>query len=258
MSLSEARAATHTPRGGASRGVRSTATTRGSDALARLLLADMSGSSEDMPQGVPPSYDWAGHPRAHDISSFRTYDAFSAWGQLYQCAGTPTSPRESVQLRNMQAWILLRGSRRWQRRQLSSSFAGANFPEDYSGASSPGHFVISRTGTAIQMVPRRNAHFWPATGRVPLAGARVAAIVVGVEARLRPSTSGHPCVVLSVGGDMWRSITAVPGTGANGDIGIGRFKRVQRRWRLFTMTAGSLEAPRRPLLPAFAPTDELF
>src|ERR1700755_1243078 len=79
-------------------------------ALSRLLLSDMSQPSERMPQGVPSWYDWAGHPRVRQVKSPRSYRAFTAWGQLYQCAGTSATRGEGVQPRDMQAWALPRGA----------------------------------------------------------------------------------------------------------------------------------------------------
>ncbi len=58
-----------------------------------------------------------------------------------------------------------------------------------------------------------------------------------------------PAWCLSVGGDLWRSLRAQPGGDNSADIGIGRFKRVERRWRLFTMTTVSDAVLDRAPLP---------
>src|SRR6202012_2111265 len=96
-----------------------------------------------------------------------------------------------------------------------------------------------------------NFHFWPGSGRVDQRPAQVSAVVVAVQARLQPlsSNTAAPCLVLSVGGDLWRSRTAGPGGSNSTDIGIGRFKRVERRWRLFTMTTASAALLQRTPAP---------
>lgn len=230
-------------------------------AQARLLLSDMSQPSQRLPAGVPLWYDWAEHPRVHGISGvMRTFRAFTAWGQLYQCAGAFSTPGAAVELRSLQAWVLLRDSPQWRRIQFTSDLGGAAFPEDYAGPTVAGRYSPSPTGTSAELVPGRNFHFWPSAGRVSLNASDVEAVTVAVEARLAPTRdpSAKPCLVLSVGGDMWRSLDVPAGGSASGDVGIGRFKQVDRNWRLFTMTTASAALLRRRLLPPMSPRTEDF
>jgi hypothetical protein len=194
------------------------------------------------------------------VASPRTFQAFTAWGQLYQCAGTPASSRETVQLRDLQTWVLPRASKTWRRIQSSSAIQGAAFAEDYAGPTVPARYVASPTGTAVRPVSHHNFHFWPSSGRVSLRPTQVAAVVVAVQARLQrqPPASAAPCLVLSVGGDLWRTLRVEPGGSASADIGIGRFKRVQRQWRLFTMTTASTALLARSPLPGIAPAGDDF
>jgi hypothetical protein len=227
--------------------------------LSSLLLSDMSQPSERMPEGVPAWYDWAGHPRARRLASPSSFRAFTAWGQLYQCAGTSATDAEVVEFRDLQSWTLLRGSGKWRRIQFSSQLEGGAFPEDYVGPTLPARYVSTASKTLVRPVAKHNFHFWPGSGRVSIRPARVVAIVVAVEARLRARSAGGtepPCLVLSVGGDAWRSLSAPPGGGNSADVGIGRFKRVQRRWRLFTMTTASSNLLDRFPPPAIAPPDQ--
>lgn len=218
------------------------------DALTQLLVSDMLEPSEKMPQGVPAWYDWAGHPRAQPITG--GFRAFTAWGQLYQCAGTHSTAGETVQLRNIQTWVLYRGQRGWRRLQSSSAMGGAAFPENYVGSSVPGHYTASATGTSVHPVSGRNFHFWPSAGRVSFNASRVTAVTVSVEARL--ASRSNACLVLSVGGDMWRSLAAAPGGSASADVGIGRFKLVDKRWGLYTMTSGSPDLLQKVPPPAIS------
>ncbi len=235
-----------------------TATAAATSAVNRLLVSDMSQPSEKLPQGVPTWYDWATHPRVHAVSSPGSFRAFTAWGQLYQCAGTTASSRETVQLRDMQTWVLPRGSSTWRQIQSSSQLQGAAFAEDFNGPTVAAHYVARASGTSVKPVARHNFHFWPNTGRVSLRPQSVAAIVVAVQARLQPQGGAAPCLVLSVGGDLWRSMTAEPGGDSSSDVGIGRFKRVDRRWRLFTMTTASTSTLDRVPLPGIAPAGDDF
>jgi hypothetical protein len=230
-------------------------------AQTRLLLSDMSEPSQEAPAGVPSWFDWAEHPRVHPISSLmRTFRAFTAWGQLYQCSGTLPTRRAAVELRDLQTWVLLRGSSRWQRIQFSSDLGGAAFAEDYHGPTVAGRYSVSPSGTSAQLVSGHNFHFWPSAGRVSLNPSHVAAITVALEARLQPSpkSAGRPCLVLSVGGDLWRSLIAAPGGSSPADVGIGRFKRVESHWRLFTMATASAGILHQDPLPLISPAADDF
>lgn len=188
-----------------------------------------------------------------------SFHAFTAWGQLYRCAATRSAPDATVDLRNLQAWVLLRHSSTWRRIQLSSDLGGAAFAEDYAGRTEAGRYSASPTGTSAQLVPEHNFHFWPAAGRVGLNSSDVVAVTVALEARVAPAVHGAaPCFVLSVGGDLWTSLTAPSGGSASEDVGIGRFKRVERRWRLFTMTTASPVVLRQAPFPVIAAPGEDF
>lgn len=222
-----------------------------------LLLSDMSRPSERLPQGVPEWWDWAQNPRTRSIAALRRYRAFTAWGQLYPCAGDTQTPRAAVDIRDLQAWVLLRHSSQWQRIQFSSELGGAAFAEDYAGPTRAGRYSTSSTVTSVRMVPGHNFHFWPEGGRVPLNGADVAAITVAAEARLGPMHAANPCLVLSVGGDLWKTLAATTNASAS-DVGIGRFKRVEDGWRLYTMTTASATVLQQTPLPVISPAAEDF
>jgi hypothetical protein len=226
----------------------------------RLLLSDMSNPSERMPAGVPSSFDWAGHPRARPDVLPGAFRAFTAWGQLYQCVGPGPAPRGAVDLKDLQAWVLLRNFHGWRRIQFSSDLSGGAFADDYAGPTVKALYSASPQGTIARLIPEHNFHFWPRSGRVSLDSSDVAAVTVAVEARLEPTAARVPasCLVLSVGGDMWTSLSAAPGGSASADVGIGRFKRVERRWRLFTMTTASTGVLGQMPVPPIAPRAEDF
>ncbi len=226
----------------------------------RLLLSDMSARSERLPEGVPTSFDWARHPRARPIDRTGGFRAFTAWGQLYQCAGTPATPDASVYLRDLQAWVLFRNSASWRRIQFSSDIAGASFADDYAGPTLPGRYSPSSSGTSAQLISGHNFHFWPSSGRVSLDASAVVAVTVALQARLDGNQArvATPCLVLSVGGDTWQSLTATTGGSSSADVGIGRFKLVTSHWRLFTMTTAPARLLQPDPLPPLAPVADDF
>jgi hypothetical protein len=101
------------------------------------------------------------------------------------------------------------------------------------------------------------------TGRVAIDPADIGAVAVVVRARLVAATVSPtlapPCVVLSVGADYWRTTSAVwAGIGRNNvDAAIGRFKRVDLGWRVFTMTTASLPQLATQPVPVVFPRTEL-
>jgi hypothetical protein len=227
--------------------------------LTRLLQSDMSQPSQALPQGVPTWYDWATHPRPNPVHDPGSYRAFTPWGQLYQCAGTRVQPGETTQLRDLQTWVLLRGSDRWTRVQETSAMSGGAFAEDYAGPTIAADYSSGDTATVVHPVRGHNFHFWPEQGRIPLRPSRVRAVTVAVQARLAAlrAPAGHePCLTLSVGGDLWGSFDSTQS--ANQDIGIGRFKRVEPRWRLFTMSTASDAILDRDPPPAIGPSRFAF
>lgn len=222
-----------------------------------LLQSDMSRPSERLPEGVPGWWDWAEHPRTRSLAPLRRYRAFTAWGQLYRCAGSAPAPRATVEIRDLQTWVLLRHSSRWERIQFSSKLGGAAFAEDYAGQTAPGLYSASSTETSVHMVPGHNFHFWPDAGRVALNAADITAITVAAEARLEPKNAAGACLVLSVGGDLWKALTATSNVSAS-DVGIGRFKQVERRWRLFTMSTAPAAVLQQHPLPVLSPAADDF
>ena len=205
-----------------------------------LLASDMRRRSEALPHGVPLSYDWAASPRVGYIRKARDFKAFTGWGQLYRCARSVRTPRQPIQLRDMQSWALERATGSWRLLQSSERVRGASYPEDFKGRTKKAD-VLRQTSraTTVRLVPSYNFHFWPESGRASLNVSQVRAVAVVFRARFAPNGLRRrpPCAVLGAGGDFWKSTTDSPGKFISPvDAGIGRLKRVRKGWRLFSMT----------------------
>ncbi len=214
--------------------------------VAALLASDMSERSEVLPHGVPLRNDWARHPRAGEPVGVPGFSAFTAWGQIYRCAGS-RAEAPPVELRDLQAWAYYPGDG-WVRLQRSSHLSGGAYAEDFHRNRSVPALIrkADSTATVVKLRAGYNFHFWPRGGRVTLRRAKATAYVVSMRARYAAPALASDCAVLSVGADFWRTATApFAGSGTNNvDAGIGRFKRVSRDWRVFTMTTVISDAVR--------------
>jgi hypothetical protein len=225
--------------------------------VAQMLTADMTTQNKVLPHGVPPWYDWAKGPRPRRVAPPADFSAFTAWGQLYRCADSAFDADDTIQMRDLQTWLLVDG--RWRRVQRSSALGGSAFAEDYARPSVAARVVARRaSGTRVRMREGYNFHFWPGRGRVALDPRRVGDVAVVVSARRIRHGASAGCFVLSVGADYWRSRTASAGATNVSDAGIGRFKRVGRRWRAFSMTTASADTLSRHPLPLRLPARELW
>jgi hypothetical protein len=226
--------------------------------VVRMLPSDMTAPGEVRPHGVPPSYDWANGPRPRRSAPPADFTAVTAWGQLYRCAGAPADRDDTIELRDLQLWTLIGG--RWKQAQQPSVVDGSSFPESYMGRPVAARVVArGRTSTSVRMRAGYNFHFWPGTGRVRFDARKVQALAVIVTARRIAHGRASGCVALNVGADYWRSISAPAAGSANAnDAGIGRFKRVTRRWRAFSMTTASAQTLTRHPLRLRVPASELW
>ena len=224
--------------------------------LSALMLTDMGRPGEARPHGVPATYDWAGHGRRRPIPR-RGYAAFIPWGHLYNCASSHVATREPVELRNLDGWVLRRSTGSWTAVRRSSELSGGAFPERYAGQTlAPNIVRQDGMSTVVRLTPEHNFHFWPAQGRASVPSTDIQAIAVTVRARFVHRTNA--CAVLGVGGDLWRTVSQRSGGPGNvTDVGIGRFKRVDARWRAFTMTTASAALLDLHPVPSDIPAAEL-
>lgn len=236
-----------------------------SNPLTALLWSDMHRAHEVAPQGVPPAFNWARRPRLNMGNNPRGFRALLGWGQLYPCAGDSAGLHGPVELQSLDTWVLSRSTGRWSRFEASRQVVGAAYREDYlSNESVPADVSIgSAGGTLATLLPKRNFHFWEASGRTEISPADIMGVAVTLRARLagqQPVAGTRECMVLSVGADYWLSKTSPwePHGETVRDVGIGRFKRVEPWWRLYTMTSASASVLRSHPLPYSQPLSELY
>ena len=214
------------------------------------IADDMRLPHEGQPHGVPLSYDWAESPRIGMGNDSEGFQAFTAWGQVYEDAAGNPATNTRVQLRNIRAFILSKRDGRWHEVQRDLTVDGAAYREDFAGdASRPADIRVEPDGgISVTAGDGFNFHFWPTTGRASLDPSDIAGVVTSVDARLVVDDSALPDdrrqarYLLSVGADYWLDLTAEwDNFRTNGDVAIGRFRYVQREWQSFNMTTLSLE-----------------
>lgn len=210
--------------------------------LARLLADDMSLPSEVAPHGF--TGDFAFKPRLGAGIDPGGYRAFTAWGQMYECVSGNPQPSARVQITSLEAWIKSRTTGAWSRVQATNLADGDAFVENYVGNSSRAADLQTVEGTtSVTAGGGYNFHFWPTTSRISINPNDIGGVITSFRARLQPGTysgGAAPCYVLSSGADYWSTAdSAWNNLQTNSDVGIGRFKRADANWRLFTMSTTS-------------------
>jgi hypothetical protein len=231
--------------------------------LAHLLTSDMTLGSEGMPNGF--NGNWASRPQSR-ANPWRngSYTSIMPWGALYEeSGGNPTPAKANIA--DIQAWAHYDDGSwyrvSWEAGAPSGS-QGKLFPESWksNGKVTPGGGSINAVtqqlpdgSTTVQLGqgspnPRGYLyHFWSArrydfrSGPKPVS--TLAGVVVTIRARIDPSTyDPNAKYVLSPGADRW---------GPNGENGwdamIGRFKKLDATWRLYTASLGNVGPPPGPI-----------
>ncbi|MBO9559452.1 MAG: hypothetical protein J7515_12865 [Caulobacter sp.] len=220
------------------------------------ILNDMKTPSEALPHGAKLTWTDKKTGRSYPTYAVKPrifygnkppsrYGAVQGWGQLWQSIEPSTASHTLVELRRYRTYLLDKTTGRWERVQSSENVAGRAFPEDFH--SKPPIPADAKPapdgGTLVRMIPDRNFHFWPTSGRQPFDHDTLGGVFVTVQARLVPDESGvddraQANYLLSAGLDYWTAAGAAykGDKVSNGDAGIGRFKRVGVCWRTYTMT----------------------
>ncbi|HEY9770125.1 MAG TPA: hypothetical protein V6C71_16825 [Coleofasciculaceae cyanobacterium] len=214
--------------------------------LVKTIIYDMTPPHEGIPKGVPENLDWASQPRLSMGNNPGNFQAMTAWGHLYEDATGNPAVNSRVQIKNIKAYMLGKQDGKWHLLQSSQKVEGAAYREDYAGNASKSADIRYEKNDSISVKAGKgyNFHFWPTTGRVSIDPKNVAGIYTAVQARLvidNPRLADDRSkarYLLGMGGDYWKSLNAQWDSSWTtvGDIGIGKFKYVKKRWRTFTMT----------------------
>ena len=217
--------------------------------LARLIAKDMVGKHQGRLHGVPLTYNWAEGPRIGRGNRPGKYRAMSVWGQIYEDAKGSPARNVRVACRDIQGWILSRTTGRWSRIVGSRGVFGANYPEDFSGASvpadlrpEPGRAVSATLGGGY------NYHFFPTRRRKWIDPHDIAGVVTLYSARVIMDDPNGPDerhlarYLASAGGDYWLDRTVGTENGVTvEDIGIGKARYLDSRWKTLTMSTISID-----------------
>lgn len=220
------------------------------------IVYDMTPSHEGKPRGVPSNYNWASAPRVGMGKNAQGFKAMTAWGQLYEAAEGNPATNTRVQIKDIQAYILSKSDNKWYSFQNSKLIAGAGYREDYAGdISKPADIRYEQDGTiSVKAGKGYNFHFWGAgaNGRVQIDPNNINGVFTTVQARLvidnpqKPDDRTQARYLLSMGGDYWVNLTAKwEQWKTNADIGIGKFKYLDKDWQAFNMITLSPEEVRR-------------
>jgi hypothetical protein len=216
------------------------------DEVAKLLRRDMHGKHAGRMHGVPPTYNWAKHPRKGvGIHPARHgFTAVSAWGQIYEDIHGSPARNVRVACRDISLWILSRSTGKWRRANASRHVNGANYVEDYTGnASKPAALRQEPDGAvSATLGGGYNFHYYSVRGRASIDPGDIAGVVSLHSARvIMDDPNGvderHLARYLaSAGADYWldRYVGAAPGTVA--DVGIGKARYLTADWLTLTMS----------------------
>lgn len=208
------------------------------------IISDMQIPHDARPHGVPSNYDWAVGPRmGYGNEPPAEWSAIIPWGQVYECAEGNAATNTRVQIRNLRLYVLSKRSGAWTQVQYSPSVQGAAYREDFQGdVNQPADERPEPDGGLSVMVGSGyNYHFF--TTRETIDPTDIGGVFATVEARLirndsrQPDDRAQACYLLSMGADYWRSLDAQWNAAFknNGDVAIGRFKRIANEWQAFNM-----------------------
>jgi len=214
--------------------------------LGALLASDMNTPSELRPT---LTNNWADQPLKRAFPPNPKFGAMTAWGVLDNARSGNPQPNAKVQIASIDTWLFIKSSRAWVRIQAEAGLTDGHFyTNSFDGATLPAQQVVSAYGgAAIGSIPQGfNFHFFPRSGRTAFRAGDIGAMIVMVRARLQPGTydpaRALPAYTLCASADWWVSTNApwMADYSNNQDAGIGRFKRVDKDMRLYTMSAGDL------------------
>jgi hypothetical protein len=231
--------------------------------VAALLQVDSTMPDEQIPHGVPSYFDWYSHPVVHDAADSHGYAYANPWGQVYDVATGNPLPRDRVEIRDLQMWVLSKSTGQWAALYASPpTISGALYPESYSGSAigasidgttAPGSIIASpNLRWDGSLVTGYQLHFYPQAARVAIDPTNVVAVAVAARVRLartNPASSQYPGLLANVGADFWACAT---GCSTGSGSGEGRMVTVKGDWRVITYTTETVAQIQTNPLPPIA------
>jgi hypothetical protein len=220
--------------------------------VSQQIAADMTGTHEGIPHGVPVDYEWRTAPFIVMGNNPDGATACNHWLNVYADTTNVHPANTRVQLRNCQVWWKRASTGVWTRGVLSSAPEVEAYAEDYV---SGGPFTADQrteTDGSISVKPAtgQNVHGFTPFPRVPISATDMGGIVSVLDARLIMANTGgtddraSARYLVEAGADYYPATTG-PGIENNPGVGGGKFKYVTNNWRSYcfsTLSAEELEA----------------
>ncbi len=236
--------------------------------LMQQLAADMTGSAEALPHGVPSSWGFAQGPvpgMMNDPAAYQSQYGIVAtagdpWGQVYEAAAGNPATNSRVNIRNLRLFFKSKSTGTWSEpyELNGTSIAGNAYCEDFSCSNSA---MVNRRaepdGTfSVKVGNGYNYHFFP-LGRFTFDPGDVGGWIAIFEARLildDPNGVDDRSIaqlLASAGADYWPTASGNWPFGGAPAIADGKLKYVKPDWRWYEITslsATDLTANPAPLL----------
>jgi len=223
----------------------------------QTVMDDMNIPGQGFPHGVDPYNDWYDEAVIHNPLPPPSYQAFTAWGLLYEETRGNPAGNSRAQIRNLRAAYFSTADGTWHPLQNNGTpIVGKWYYEDFRADSS---FVADTLYLADGSISatageERCFHFW-IRDRACITDLPISNIFVTFEARLVldepvPDDRLNARYIMAAGGDYWTSVT--DGCIGEGDIGNGRFKYLTTDWQSFnfcTMSSTQMQVNPPPFTP---------
>lgn len=219
------------------------------------VISDMQGLHEATPLGVPVSFTWQAGPRVGLGNNPGTFKAVQPGGQIFETSSGNTSTNTRVELRNLKAYYLSKATNSWKLWIETPRPGGVKVLQDLTTIQTKAADFkdITGGGISVGMEKGYNLAFF-APSRTSIVPSDITGVFITVQARLivedqsKPDDRDASQFILSSTGEYWLDLTSSSNNFTNnGDIAIGKFKRITRNWRAFNMhTLGADELRKNP------------
>lgn len=214
----------------------------GTPETAKFVVADMTGTHEGIPHGVPSEFGWQTHPFVVMGNNPAGSKAINHWFNVYTDTSGVLPPNTRVNIRRCQVWWLRASTGQWVLGVNEDAPEVESYDENYSG----GPYALDQRlepdgSVSVKPDIGHNAHGFTPFPRCPIDPNDVGGVVSLVEARLILDNAGGTDdraaskYMVEAGADYYPDVTG-PGIPNNPGIGGGKFKYVKNDWNCFSFT----------------------